>query len=168
MKTVIFSHGRDSGPKGIKIQKLTKVAEGLGFETASIDYTKCKNADERIVLLKEFIESRKDETIVLVGSSMGGYISAVAANDHKLAGLFLMCPALYMDDGEYTVQTYLPKCEHIEIVHGWEDPTVPCESSIKFGRLAKAVLNLRDDNHSLSNSHEFLENRFNEFLKAVP
>ncbi|NEN25554.1 alpha/beta hydrolase [Cryomorpha ignava] len=167
MKIVIFSHGRDSGPNGTKIKVLSKVAESHGFETASIDYTKCENANERIERLKEFIESKNAESIVLVGSSMGGYVSTVVAYDYKLAGLFLLCPALFMADEEYTIQNYLPMCDHIEIVHGWDDPTVPCDSSIKFGRQTKAVLNLIDDNHSLEHSHAFLEKRFGEFLKNI-
>ena len=81
-----------------------KVAEGQGFETAAIDYTKCKNANERIARLKDFMDSKDVVTLVLVGSSMGGYISAVVANDYRLPGLFLMCPALYMSHPEYTVQ----------------------------------------------------------------
>ena len=167
MKLAIFSHGKESGPNGTKIQILRKVAETQGFETESIDYTKCKTADDRIKLIKEFIETKKPESLVLIGSSMGGYVSTVVANDYKLAGLFLLCPALYMEHKEYAIHTYLPLCDHIEIVHGWEDDIVPCENSIKFGRQTKAVLNLVDDNHRLSNSHSFLEKRFEEFLKNI-
>lgn len=167
MKLAIFSHGKESGPNGTKIQILRKVAEAQAFETESIDYTKCKTADERIKLLKEFIESKKPESVVLIGSSMGGYVSTVAAYDYKLAGLFLLCPALYMEDEEYSIHNYLPRCNHIEIVHGWEDDIVPSENSIKFGRQTKAVLNLVDDNHRLANSHAFLAKRFEEFLKNI-
>ena len=167
MKLAIFSHGKESGPKGTKIQILRKVAISQGFETTSIDYTKCKTADDRIKLLKEFIESKKPESLVLIGSSMGGYVSTVAANDYKLAGLFLLCPALYMANPEYAIHDYLPKCDHIEIVHGWEDDIVPCENSIKFGRQTKAVLNLVNDNHRLIDSHNFLAKRFEDFLKNL-
>lgn len=167
MKLAIFSHGKESGPEGTKIQILRKVAESQGFETASIDYRKCKNATERIKLLKEFIEKKNPKSLVLIGSSMGGYVATLLANDYKLAGLFLLCPALYMANEEYAIHNYLPKCDHIEIVHGWNDEIVPYENSIKFGRQTKAVLNLVDDNHRLINSHGFLAKRFEEFLEDM-
>ena len=167
MKLAIFSHGKESGPDGTKIQILRKVAESQGFETESIDYTKCANANERIERLKTFIEMKNPKSLVLIGSSMGGYVSTVVANDYKLVGLFLLCPALYMAHEEYAIHNYLPLCEHIEIVHGWKDEIVPHENSIKFGRQTKAVLNLVDDNHRLEHSHAFLAKRLEEFLKNI-
>jgi len=38
MTTVIFSHGKESGPWGSKITTMSKVAEQLGFRVESIDY----------------------------------------------------------------------------------------------------------------------------------
>lgn len=35
---VIFSHGKVSGPKGSRIQALSKIAERMGFEVESLDY----------------------------------------------------------------------------------------------------------------------------------
>lgn len=167
MKLAIFSHGKESGPNGTKINKLRKVAESQGFETISVDYQQCKNAEERVILLKETIASPKVEKLVLIGSSMGGYISTVVANDQKLYGLFLLCPALWMAAEEYAVQNYQPKCKHIEIVHGWNDDIVPYSSSVKFGKQVKAVVNLVDDNHRLQASHGFLEKRFVLFLRRI-
>lgn len=165
MKLVVFSHGKESGPDGTKIQKLRKVAESAGFETVSIDYRKCKDATERVKLLTEFMETKKPECTVLVGSSMGGYVSTVVSNTIKLNGLFLLCPALYMNYTGMEVEEYFPKCDHVEIVHGWNDTVVPYESSIKFAEQIKAVLNLVDDNHRLEKSHSFLANRLEEFLR---
>ena len=39
------------------------------------------------------------ERLILVGSSMGGYVSTVASVSLKPAGLFLMAPAFYMPIG---------------------------------------------------------------------
>ena len=167
MKLVIFSHGKESGPNGSKIQILRKTAEANGFETASIDYTNCETAAERVKLLLEFIESKQADCTVLVGSSMGGYVSTVVSNNYQLNGLFLLCPALYIQDQEYEVQDYHPKCDSVEIVHGWNDTVVPFETSIKFAQQIKAVLNLVDDNHRLEKSHSFLASRFDGFLKNM-
>jgi predicted esterase YcpF (UPF0227 family) len=90
-KLAILSHGKESGPNGKKLTKLKRVAEKHGYEAISLDYTQCNNATERIALLKEYIEKSNFESLVLVGSSMGGYVSTVLANDYDLSGLFLLC-----------------------------------------------------------------------------
>ncbi len=45
---VIFSHGKESGPKGSKIQRLMAEAERLGLNTVSVDYRHCATASERV------------------------------------------------------------------------------------------------------------------------
>lgn len=167
MKLAIFSHGKESGPNGNKIKILRKIAKTHGYETIALDYTACKNASERITKLKECIEEKDSDSLLLVGSSMGGYVSTVVSNDYSLIGLFLLCPALYMTHKEYQVQSYKPKCNHIEIIHGWDDEIVPYQNSIKFGQQTKAVVNLIDDNHRLKNTYAFMEKRFDEFLQNV-
>lgn len=167
MKLAIFSHGKESGPDGTKIKILRNAAEKYGFETVAPDYRKCANANERINLLRELLETNAGASIVLIGSSMGGYVSTVLSNDFRLTGLFLLCPALYMPHNEYAVHDYRPLCDHIEIVHGWNDEIVPYENSIQFARQTKAVLNLIADGHRLQHSHAFLENRFEAFLKNL-
>ncbi len=167
MKTVIFSHGKESGPNGNKIRELTKVARARGWEPIALDYTQCACATERVNLLKEFFVQNNFESVVLVGSSMGGYVSTAFSNDCEIQGMFLMCPALYMKDDEYEVQSYYPRCGNIEIVHGWHDDVVPFESSIKFGKQVKAVLTLVDDDHFLKKSLPFLTKKFEDFLKKI-
>jgi pimeloyl-ACP methyl ester carboxylesterase len=167
-KLAILSHGKESGPNGKKLTKLKRVAEKHGYEAISLDYTQCNNATERIALLKEYIEKSSFESLVLVGSSMGGYVSTVLANDYRLSGLFLLCPALYMEDKEeYTVKDFSPKCKNIEIIHGWSDEVVPFDHSIQFGEQTHAVVNLIEDNHRLQHSHAFMEKRFEWFLSNL-
>lgn len=167
MNLVIFSHGKESGPDGSKIKLLREVAEKNHFETVSLDYRQCKNADERIALLENYLETTEAENIILFGSSMGGYVSTVLACKKSVKGLFLLCPALYMNDPEYSFREFSPECEHIELVHGWQDDIVPYENSIRFAKANNAVLNLITDGHRLQNSLEFLENRFEIFLKRL-
>jgi pimeloyl-ACP methyl ester carboxylesterase len=167
MNLVIFSHGKESGPDGSKIKLLREVAEKNHFETVSLDYRQCKNADERIALLENYLETTEAENIILFGSSMGGYVSTVLACKKSVKGLFLLCPALYMNDPEYSFREFSPQCEHIELVHGWQDDIVYYENSIRFAKANNAVLNLITDGHRLQNSLEFLENRFEIFLKRL-
>jgi predicted esterase YcpF (UPF0227 family) len=167
MNLVIFSHGKESGPDGSKIKLLRELAEKNHFETVSLDYRQCKNADERIALLENYLETTEAENIILFGSSLGGYVSTVLACKKSVKGLFLLCPALYMNDPEYSFQEFCPQCDNIELVHGWQDDIVPYENSIRFSKANNAVLNLITDGHRLQNSLEFLENRFEIFLKRL-
>lgn len=163
MHTIIFSHGKESGPYGTKISLLIEVAKIFNFQTTSIDYRKCKNVNERVDLLRETVQQYKGGKIILVGSSMGGYVSTVIASEIAINGLFLMCPALYLP--RYDIQTYPIKTQHVEIIHGWNDDIVPHENSIKFGKLNSATLHIVNDNHRLSNSHDFLKQTFVRFLE---
>jgi len=102
---VIFSHGKESGPWGSKIQRLADAASSLGFEVESLDYTGIDDLDERAKILENRM-ALEANPVVLVGSSMGGYVSTVVAMNRPIAGLFLLAPALYMPG--YSVPEYAP------------------------------------------------------------
>ena len=166
----VFSHGKESDPYGSKIKCLMTVAEELGLRTDSIDYRECVNADERVSKLQEYLNQLDVPIyqVVLVGSSMGGYVSMAVANEYPIAGLFLMAPALWIKSEEYTIHTFNPKTEHVEIVHGMHDDTVSYESSIRFAREHDGtILHLVPDNHRLKSSHAFLSNQFRRFLNDI-
>lgn len=162
---IIFSHGKESGPNGKKIQLLSKVASNLGFETDSIDYRGMYDVKERVALLEKTLMDLGEEEVILVGSSMGGYVATVVASKFPVLGLFLMCPALYMED--YDVQTYDVKTKNITIVHGWSDEVIPFNNSIKFGLENSANVLLIEDNHKLENSPTILAQQFSFFLKSI-
>lgn len=162
----VFSHGKESGPNGTKIQRLVAVAEEMGVETTSIDYRNCANADARVSLLSETLQQlgTPSRQVVLVGSSMGGYVSMVVANEQPVAGLFLMAPALYMSSEEYSVQSYQPQCDCVEITHGVNDEIVPVDNSIRFVKEhTGTTLHLVPDDHRLKESHNFLACQFKRF-----
>lgn len=167
---VVFSHGKESGPLGKKIQRLMAEAEELGLKAVSLDYGDCPTANERVVLLNEYLD-RLDiplTQVVLVGSSMGGYVSMVVSNELPVAGLFLMAPALWMASEEYTVQSYRPKAACVEITHGVHDDIVPYENSIRFVKEHDGtVLHLVPDDHRLTASHDFLACQFRRFLEDI-
>ena len=68
MTTVVFSHGKESGPWGSKITTLSNVASDMGFGVESIDYQDLDCPEARLARLKEFI-AEKCNDVVLVGSS---------------------------------------------------------------------------------------------------
>ena len=167
---VVFSHGKESGPYGTKIQRLMAVAEEMGMRTNSVDYRNCTSAMERVALLTQTINGLGvfSQQLVLVGSSMGGYVSTVVANEMLVAGLFLMAPALWMPAEEYTIQSYHPMTTKVEITHGLHDDIVPCEHSIRFAREhANTTLHLVPDDHRLKASHDFLTCQFKRFLEEM-
>lgn len=143
---VVFSHGKETGPNGRKIQQLRTIAEACGAQTLSIDYTSTMNPDERVVILLE-TELPVHSGLILVGSSMGGYVSTVASQTLKPDGLLLMAPAFGLND--YSSPYPPPLAAHVVAVHGWQDEVVPVEHAIHWARLELAKLLLVDDDHSL-------------------
>ncbi len=92
---VYFSHGKESGPWGSKIKRLAAIAKQLGCGVESIDYTDTMDPDLRVERLLAVLDTEPG-SFVLVGSSMGGYVSLVASESVDAKGVFLMAPALYM------------------------------------------------------------------------
>ena len=170
LSNVVFSHGKESGPMGSKIQRLMEEANRFGLKTISVDYRNCATASERVALLNDTLKQLDalPQQVVLVGSSMGGYVSTVVANNLPVAGLFLMAPALWMPAEEYTIQSYQPLTSKVEITHGFNDDVVPCENSIRFAREHEGtVLHLVPDDHRLRASLDFLACQFRRFIEEL-
>lgn len=161
---ILFSHGQESGPWGIKIQRLAKIAEGQGVKVESVDYTDTMDPDIRVARLLGLLGDDGNQTI-LVGSSMGGYVSVVASKNISVRGVFLMAPALYIP--RYRCQAYPTKALHLEIVHGWHDDIIPVENSIRFAKEFNHSLHLVPGNHGLSDALETVDLLFFNFLKRV-
>lgn len=160
---VIFSHGKESGPWGAKIKRLAAIAQSYGCEVDSIDYTDTLDPDKRVErLLCEL--NRHNDDVVLVGSSMGGYVSLVSAAQVDVSGIFLLAPALYIDD--YLVQDY-PSHHNIDIVHGWSDEVIAPEHSMRYAKRAHCTLHLIDGDHRLNSSLEIVEEIFSQFINRT-
>ena len=161
---VYFSHGKESGPWGTKISRLAKIAEAHGCSVESIDYTDSMDPDFRAGRLLGVLQD-ETEDFVLVGSSMGGYVSLVASETADSKAIFLMAPALYIPG--YQRQQYPSRAKHIEIVHGWSDDVIPVENSIRFAQQANCSLHLISGDHALNGSLDAIETLFRNFLQAV-
>ena len=167
---VIFSHGHESSPESRKIRVLRPIAEQAGLTTEAVDYTDLRDEplarrDRLIARLEEL-----DQPVVLAGSSLGGWVSIAAAEQKRVAGLWLMAPALFMEDriedGEVP-DAYTPQTAHIAVVHGWHDDIIPWRNSLKFAEASSATLHVLADSHRLENSLITLERLFAEFLERV-
>ena len=168
--TVIFSHGSKSSPKSRKIQVLRPIAEQAGFTTEAIDYSDL--SDDAVARRDRLLQrlEQLDCPVVLVGSSLGGWVSMAAAEQSRVAGLWLMAPALFMEDrveGGVIPDAYTPKTGHIMVVHGWHDDIIPWNNSVKFAEASGATLQLLADGHRLENSLITMERLLYEFLERV-
>ena len=172
---VVFSHGKESGPLGSKIQALMCVAEQQGAHTLSIDYSKHADgtaidhdtrgeADRRVTHLLSTVMPPHRQ-LVLVGSSMGGYVSTVASSVLKPAGLFLLAPAFYLPG--YARQDPVPDATSTLVVHGWGDDIVSPDNSIRFARKHLCALHLLKGDHRLNAALPAIEPLFELFLQRI-
>jgi alpha-beta hydrolase superfamily lysophospholipase len=143
---VVFSHGKESGPWGGKITAMAQVVRDLKLGVESVDYRGISDPGQRVEKLVE-VGSRLTGPLVLVGSSMGGHVSAAAATRLKARALFLLAPAFYMPG----LEKYTPQDVAVPtaIVHGWGDAVVPVENSIRWAREHQATLHVLDSDHRL-------------------
>jgi alpha/beta superfamily hydrolase len=159
-RLVCFAHGKESGPWGTKITHLAEIARRRGYDVMSPDYSHTHDPRERVRYLIEEVRPRA-ETLVLAGSSMGGYVSAMACTALKPRALFLMAPALYFP-GWDEEPTDIPKpcC----VVHGWNDDVVDHRRGLDFADRHRAELHLLDSGHTLSDQLQALALLFGDLL----
>jgi pimeloyl-ACP methyl ester carboxylesterase len=160
--TVIFAHGRESGPWGTKIRALAKVAEKYGCRVISRDDSDNRNPELRVSRLIDEVNSI-DGPVVLVGSSMGGYVATVASQVVRPAGLFLMAPAFGVPG--YAEQAPQPIARELTVVHGWGDDLIEPETVFAFARTHQAMLHLVPASHALLEQVDWLTEVFNLFLQ---
>jgi alpha/beta superfamily hydrolase len=161
---VIFSHGKESGPTGIKITAMIKVVEALGFDAESIDYRGMEDPEARADKLVQYLE-QVDDDFILVGSSMGAYVSLRAAQQRSPVGLFLLAPAVYMPG--YDATDISPGNVATYVMHGWQDEIVPVENALQFAENYRTDLRLVDDDHVLRKSLDLICLELANFLKRL-
>jgi pimeloyl-ACP methyl ester carboxylesterase len=161
---VVFSHGKESGPWGRKISSLAEVARSEGYEAHSVDYRGLEDPRQRVARLVDFCKELAGD-LVLVGSSLGGYVAVASASLLHARGLFLMAPALYMPGLPELRQGGLD-CP-TTVVHGWRDDVVPFEHSVRFAQTYRAALHLLESDHQLHNQIRVIQYLFEYFLIAL-
>ncbi len=162
---VYFAHGKESGPWGSKIQRLAATARQHGAAITSLDYRGMDDPDERVAKLLAAVPAAATR-LVLVGSSMGGYVAAAAATKLRPTGVFLLAPAIGIP-GFGTVRDPEPAAAATEIVHGWRDEVInPC-LVIDYARRHALPLHLLDDGHRLLQKLPVVVELFNAFLARL-
>ena len=164
MTTVIFSHGQESGPWGTKIRAMAEMVRELGCTADSIDYQGIADPTERVTKLLAACADI-DDTLILVGSSMGGHVATAAAAELNAAGLFVLAPAYYMPG--YEALTPEPPSMPVCIVHGWRDDVVPVANSIRFAESCRAELHVLDGDHRLTANIDEINYYLQRFIESV-
>ncbi|MFD0738705.1 alpha/beta family hydrolase [Lysobacter koreensis] len=169
----ILSHGFESGPDATKITALAEAAETLGWSCERPDYTdldaKRDVSDhgdvparlQRLLGLAQAAANRGP--VLLAGSSLGAYISALASLQVPVAGLFLMAPPIRKGAAHPLEAARVPTA----IIHGWDDELIPAAHVVDWAHVRRARLLLVDDGHRLSSHVDASADAFAALLKSL-
>lgn len=164
----ILSHGLESGPDASKVTALARAAEAAGWRSVRPDYLEFdRGRDEaavarRIAHLLTHVEP--GVPLVLAGSSLGAFISALASLQATTVGLFLIAPPPFM---QWYSQPLAAANVPTTIVHGWNDELIPVDPVLEFARARLARVHLVDDSHRLSAHVEQCAEWFGQFLREL-
>ena len=169
----ILSHGFESGPDAIKVTALAEVAERLGWTHERPDYTDLDAQREvsslgdvrsRLQRLVTLATARAAQgPVVLAGSSLGSYISAIASLQVPVRGLFLMVPPTRMGPMPALDAARVPT----SVVHAWHDELIPPADVIAWAQARSARLLMVDDGHRLTDHVEASGRAFEELLASL-
>jgi alpha/beta superfamily hydrolase len=163
---LILSHGLESGPDATKVTALAKIAEPLGFNSVrpdfrDIDATRdVRRIDDRVARIVE--HAPKNAPVVLAGSSMGAFVSALASTQVDCVGLFLI--ALPVAIPNYA-RAFDVRRVPTALVHGWDDDICPVDDAIAFARQRGDAITLVRDDHRLGAHVDFIAQVFAQFLQ---
>ncbi len=157
---IILSHGSDSSPDATKVSMLAALAEASGWHTQRPDY----RADDarghagsvapRIARLRATIEAL-DSPPLLVGSSMGAFVSGLVSLEVPVAGMLLLAtPSAIPDHARsFDLRAGVPT----QLIHGWRDDVCPLSGVYALAAQRRLPLLVLDDDHRLSSSMEAIK-----------
>ena len=162
---LILSHGLESGPDATKVSALARISQPLGFDSVRPDYRDLdagrdvRRIGERVERIRQSIPDGR--SVILAGSSLGAFTSALASQEVACVGLFLIAlpvaiPGYAREFGAARVPTAL--------VHGWDDELCPVDDAIAFARRRGDAITLVHDDHRLGAHVDFCAEQFRLFL----
>ena len=164
-RQVVFAHGKESGPRGVKIEALAAVARRAGWTTSAPDFSGIDDPQKRVELLLAAVKPAKP--LVLVGSSMGGYVVTAASRILRPAALFLLAPAFGMPGYPAEQTNPEPVTDRCVVIHGWRDQVVKPQQVVSWAESYRAELLLVDDDHPLRASLPDVQRRFAQLLEQL-
>ncbi len=169
----ILSHGFESGPEATKVTALADVAQRMGWSHERPDYTdldakhEISSVGDVPARLQRLIERAAEMAargpLVLAGSSLGAYISAITSLKVPVKGLFLMVPPTRMGPMPALDAAPVP----ISVVHAWGDELIPAAEVIRWAGERSARLLMVDDGHRLSRHVEASAEAFEALLRSL-
>ena len=169
----ILSHGFESGPDATKVKALAEVAEALGWTHQRPDYTDLdalrgvSPLGDVPARLQRLLDIARDAAtrgpVVLAGSSLGAYISAIASLRVDVRGLFLMVPPTTMGPMPVLDAAAVPT----SVVHAWDDELIPVQGVIDWARARGDRLLLLKDTHRLADHVDACARAFGELLESL-
>lgn len=161
--TLILSHGMESGPDATKVTALAAVGSRRGMQALRPDYRGQPDWRTRHAQLAALVAVQAEPPI-LVGSSIGAYISGLVSTELPVAGLFLLAPPISAPPELPPLAAAAP---HLWIVHGWDDELIAPAQVVAFAQGLKAQLLLVAADHRLEGCVALLERQFELFLDVV-
>ncbi len=167
---IILSHGSGSSPDATKVSALAAQADLLGWTTQRPDY----GADDarghadsvapRIARLRATIEAL-DEPPLLVGSSMGAFVSGLVSLDVPVAGLLLLATPSEIPGYSHAFDL----CSGVPtlLIHGWRDEVCALAGVYRFAGGRKLPLLIVDDDHRLGSSMGIIAAQFQCMLDQL-
>ena len=159
-----YIHGYLSGPDGTKGELFKKELNAIPIKYRDVEpedliISDCLNE------IKEVIKFDSDP--ILIGSSLGGFLSVKTAMNMKIHNLILINPALIPPSVDistlngmpqnifqemYDTNIFTSKIDtDITILVGTNDKVVPNEWSIEFAKSQEAKIYFYNDDHRFSN-----------------
>lgn len=167
---IILSHGLDSSPDATKVSAMAALAESLGWQTQRPDY----GSDDarghaacvapRIARLRATIEAL-DVPPLLVGSSMGAFVSGLVSLDVPVSGLLLLATPSEIPGyaRAFDLRADLPTV----LIHGWRDEVCPLADIHAFAARRRLTLLQVDDDHRLGASMDAIAAQFRLMLDQL-
>lgn len=169
-RQIVLSHGSDSSPEATKVSMLAMLAESLGWSTLRPDYRAADarghagSVAPRIARLRATIEAL-DAPPLLVGSSMGAFVSGLVSLEVPVAGLLLLATPSEIPDcaRKFNLRTDGPTV----LIHGWRDDVCPLAGVLAFAAHRRLPLLVLDDDHRLGSSMDMIAAQFLHLLDRL-
>ena len=175
-----YIHGYQSSPNGDKALILKK-----NLQVIPVPYRDVPPEELVISQCLSRISQAitNDDYVVLIGSSLGGFLAAAIALTHlNVKQLILLNPAIIPPETDLTTIQGMPQrilkemvtpalfteklAAQITILRGTHDDVVPDEWVVRFAQAQHATIRLFDDNHRFSKNLSRLSEIISESIQS--
>ncbi|HET8898696.1 MAG TPA: alpha/beta family hydrolase [Rhodanobacteraceae bacterium] len=168
--TLILSHGFESGPDASKTVAMAAAAERRGWRCLRPDFRDLDRAGLAAAVAPRRQRLRQlaagvDGPLLLAGSSMGAFVSALVSCEVSCVGLFLLAlpPGIPGCAQPFDAAAEVP----LTLVHGFDDELCPLELVLACARQRQARLLLVPDGHRLAAHVDWVADQFGLFLDQL-